>query len=217
MEKESVMNTNIDLTSLMFDDLNIKKPNPFKVFGQWLNEAKSSETNDANAMSLATVDKDGMPDCRIMLLNGINDKGFIFYTNSRSVKGSELALNPKACLLFHWKSSRRQVRIRGAITQVSSAVADEYFATRPRGSQIGAHASLQSSPMDKREDLVARVEKFTKEFQEVNVPRPDHWNGYLLAPVQIEFWQDGEFRLHDRLTYIRQNQNEPWLAKRLNP
>ncbi|VAW22012.1 Pyridoxamine 5'-phosphate oxidase [hydrothermal vent metagenome] len=206
-----------NLTPLVFDDENLKKPDPFKVFSQWLNEAKLSEINDANAMSLATIDKDMMPDCRIMLLNGMNEDGFIFYTNTLSAKGQELANNPKACLLFHWKSSRRQVRIRGDIIQVSDDVADEYFASRPRGSRIGAHASKQSSPMQTREQLAKNVEKFTEQFAGKEVPRPDHWTGFLLAPVQIEFWQNGEFRLHDRVTYYRGAKSQPWETKRLNP
>ncbi|MCF6325775.1 MAG: pyridoxamine 5'-phosphate oxidase [Devosiaceae bacterium] len=206
-----------DLTRKIFDDENLEKPDPFEVFSHWLDEAKLSEINDANAMSLATIDKDMMPDCRIMLLNGLTDDGFIFYTNTRSTKGQELANNPKACLLFHWKSSRRQVRIRGNISQVSNEVADEYFASRPRGSRIGAHASEQSSPMQTRDQLAKAVEKFTEQFAGKEVPRPDHWTGFLLAPVQIEFWQNGEFRLHDRITYYRDKQNQPWETKRLNP
>ncbi len=211
------MNGENDLTPIVFDDEVLKKPDPFEVFSQWLKEAKLSEINDANAMSLATIDKDMMPDCRIMLLNGMNEDGFIFYTNTLSTKGQELASNPKACLLFHWKSSRRQVRIRGYISQVSNAVANEYFASRPRGSRIGAHASKQSSPMQTRDQLAKAVEKFTEQFAGKEVPRPDHWTGFLLAPVQIEFWQNGEFRLHDRVTYYRGDKNQPWETKRLSP
>ena len=211
------MSGGIDLTPLVFDDEIFEKPDPFKVFSQWLDEARTSEVNDANAMSLATIDKDMMPDCRIMLLNGMNENGFIFYTNTLSAKGRELQDNPKACLLFHWKSSRRQVRIRGHISQVPDVVADEYFASRPRGSKIGAHASMQSRAMKTRDQLIKRVDEFTEQFAGKDVPRPAHWTGFLLTPVQIEFWQNGEFRLHDRVTYFRDDENQPWEAKRLNP
>jgi len=211
------MSANKDLTNLVFDDENLQKPDPFSVFTQWLEEAKISEINDANAMALASVDKDGLPDCRIMLLNGMEKNGFVFYTNTHSAKGEEIALNPKACLLFHWKSARRQVRIRGELKPVPAAVSDAYFATRPRGSQIGAHASKQSSSLQTRQELAARVEKLTAEFAGSDVPRPEHWMGFVLEPVQIEFWQNGEFRLHDRMVYTRQNPNYPWQTRRLNP
>ena len=206
-----------DLTRLLFDDEIRQKPDPFRVFEQWLCEAEETEINDANAMVLASVDKDGMPDCRAMLLNGLDEQGFIFYTNTRSAKGRELQDNPRACLLFHWKSVRRQVRIRGDVSRVLDAVADEYFATRPRGSQIGAHASRQSSPLQSRDELIANVDEFTAMFEGKQVPRPRHWTGFLLAPLQIEFWQNGEFRLHDRVVYRRNGPGLAWHAQRLNP
>ncbi len=206
-----------DLTAVVFDDQNDNKPNPMDVFSQWLAEAKLEEINDANAMTLATVDANGMPDCRIMLLNGQDEKGFIFYTNTRSAKGAELAANAKAALLFHWKSSRRQVRVRGGVVPVSDAQSDEYFATRPRGSQIGAHASLQSQPMTERDVLHDKVEELTKKFEGKNVPRPSHWYGFRVEPIQIEFWQNGEFRLHDRVVYRRESLGKPWDVQRLNP
>jgi pyridoxamine 5'-phosphate oxidase len=205
------------LTAHVFDDQRQEKPDPFEVFSLWLEEAKKSELNDANAMSLATVDPNGMPDCRIMLLNGLDPQGFVFYTNTRSVKGRELEGNPMVCLLFHWKSSRRQVRIRGKAVRVSDARADAYFATRPRGSRVGAHASFQSRPMMERDELNVRVEQLTAKFEGQEVPRPDHWTGFSVEPVQIEFWQNGEFRLHDRVVYTRGDSSKNWATQRLNP
>ena len=209
--------TKQDLITQVFDDNQQQKPNPLDVFAEWLLVARLEEINDANAMSLATVDESGMPDCRIMLLNGMDEKGFIFYTNSRSAKGTELAANAKAALLFHWKSSRRQVRVRGNVVEVPAETSDTYFATRPRGSQIGAHASEQSQPITQREILHDRVAELTAQFEGKPVPRPDHWHGYRVEPVQIEFWQNGEFRLHDRVVYKRQTTDQPWTTQRLNP
>ncbi|HHB83881.1 MAG TPA: pyridoxamine 5'-phosphate oxidase [Devosia sp.] len=206
-----------DLTQQVFDDQQIQKPNPMDVFSQWLLEARLEEINDANAMSLATVDADGMPDCRIMLLNGQDEKGFFFYTNTRSAKGAELLANPRAALLFHWKSLRRQVRIRGEVVDLSPEQSDAYFATRPRGSQIGAHASFQSQPIMDSDELQARVKELEKEFEGRDVPRPAHWRGFRVEPVQIEFWQNGEFRLHDRVVFRRTSTEQPWVAQRLNP
>lgn len=209
--------SNEDLITQVFDDNQLEKPNPLDVFAEWLLLARLEEVNDANAMSLATIDESGMPDCRIMLLNGMDDKGFLFYTNTRSAKGVELAVNAKAALLFHWKSSRRQVRVRGNVVKVSDEISDIYFATRPRGSQIGAHASEQSQPITQRDVLHARVAELTAEFGGKPVPRPDHWHGFRVEPIQIEFWQNGEFRLHDRVEYRRGSSDQPWVAQRLNP
>ncbi|VAW21340.1 Pyridoxamine 5'-phosphate oxidase [hydrothermal vent metagenome] len=206
-----------DLTRQLFDDAQLHKPDPMDLFVNWLNEAKASEINDANAMSLATVDSNGMPDCRIMLLNGFGPDGFVFYTNLRSAKGQELAQNPKVCLLFHWKSLRRQVRVRGEAAPVSKEEADAYFATRPRGSQIGAYASHQSTPLLERGKLTDEVAQLTKQFEGKDVPRPDHWSGFRVAPSTIEFWQDGQYRLHDRVTFSRAKKTAPWTAQRLNP
>ncbi len=206
-----------DLTAQLFDDRLVRKPDPFAVFSLWLEEARQTEVNDANAMSLATVDSQGMPDCRIMLLNGLDDRGFIFYTNTRSAKGRELEHDNRVCLLFHWKSLRRQVRIRGSALKVSDARADAYFATRPRGSRIGAHASRQSEPLEERQDIDRRVQELTRKFEGQEVPRPAHWTGFRVEPLQIEFWQNGEFRLHDRVTYRRNDTGSPWVAQRLNP
>ena len=187
------------------------------LFVDWLERAKTSEINDANAMALATVDAEGMPDCRIMLLNGFGPGGFVFYTNLTSAKGQELAQNPKVCLLFHWKSLRRQVRVRGEAVPVSGEEADAYFATRPRGSQIGAYASHQSAPLTERARLNAEVAQFTRQFEGRDVPRPDHWSGFRVVPSTIEFWQDGQYRLHDRVAFSRSEKNQPWTAQRLNP
>ncbi|MCF6302047.1 MAG: pyridoxamine 5'-phosphate oxidase [Devosiaceae bacterium] len=187
------------------------------VFSQWLLEARLEEVNDANAMSLATVDADGMPDCRIMLLNGQDEKGFFFYTNTRSAKGAELEANPKAALLFYWKSLQRQVRIRGAVVDLSPEQSDAYFATRPRGSQIGAHASFQSHPIVDQNEFQARIEQLEKDFEGRDVPRPGHWRGFRVEPIQIEFWKKGEFRIHDRIVFRRETTEQPWVAQRLHP
>jgi len=206
-----------DLTKQLFDDDLAQKPDPMDLFAHWLNEAKASEINDANAMALATVDQSSMPDCRIMLLNGFSPDGFVFYTNLRSAKARQLAQNPKVCLLFHWKSLRRQVRVRGEAIPVAPAEADAYFATRPRGSQIGAYASHQSAPLTERARLTAEVAQFTKQFAGKDVPRPDHWSGFRVVPAEIEFWQDGQYRLHDRVKFSRAGKTGPWTAQRLNP
>lgn len=204
-------------TIALFDDLNAAKPDPFQLFSHWLETAKAEEINDPNAMALATVDENGLPDLRMVLLNGFSDKGFMFFTNTQSAKGSELALHPKAALLFHWKSVRRQVRLRGSVVPVSEDESDAYFASRPRGSQIGAHASAQSRPLGSREALQTTVNDLEAKFEGKTVPRPAHWSGFRIEPVQIEFWQNGEFRLHDRITYRRDAPGGPWSSQRLNP
>ncbi|MEM8852390.1 MAG: pyridoxamine 5'-phosphate oxidase [Pseudomonadota bacterium] len=175
-------------------------PDPFALFDAWLIEAKAREINDANAMAVATVDESGMPDVRTLLLKGHDAAGFVFYTNTQSRKGDQLRASAKAALLFHWKSLRRQVRVRGPITPVSPEEADAYFATRPRLSQIGAWASDQSRPAKDRAELQTRVDARLTEYPDT-VPRPPHWSGYRLAPITMEFWQDGANRLHDRFVY----------------
>ncbi|RAI00566.1 pyridoxamine 5'-phosphate oxidase [Acuticoccus sediminis] len=177
-------------------------PDPFELFTQWLEEAWKSEPNDANAMTLATVDAGGLPDARIVLLKGHDADGFVFYTNRESAKGLELRENPKAALLFHWKTLGRQVRVRGAVSLVSDAESDAYYATRPLLSRIGAWASDQSRPAENRKLLEKRVAEREAEFGE-EPPRPPHWGGYRITPEAIEFWQAGEFRLHDRFVYRR--------------
>lgn len=188
---------------------------PLVLFQSWLAEAGESESNDPTAMSLATVGQDGMPSSRMVLLKGSDEHGFVFYTNYESRKGVQLLDHAKAALLFHWKSLRRQVRIEGEVQQVLSEEADEYFATRPRQSQIGAWASDQSRPLAGRFELEKRVARFAAKFAVGKIPRPPHWSGFRVVPARIEFWQDGAFRLHDRLVYLRDG--PAWRTERLYP
>ena len=190
---------------------------PFALFLGWLDEASRSEPNDHNALALATVDAEGLPDVRMVLLKGLEDGGFVFYTNLQSAKAQELAANPRAALLFHWKSLRRQVRVRGTITPVTDARADAYFATRARGSQIGAWASAQSRPMEGPLALEKAVARYGLKFGLGAVPRPPHWSGFRLTPLAMEFWRSRRFRLHDRLAFHRKGPDEPWAAERLYP
>ena len=176
---------------------------PIDLFHAWFAEARESEPSDANAMALASVGADGMPSVRMVLLKGADADGFVFYTNFESRKGRELLSHPQAALCFHWKSLRRQVRVEGAIETVTEAEADAYFATRARGSQIGAWASEQSRPMAGKAELLKRVGLFTARFAVGKVARPPHWSGFRLVPRGFEFWKDGQFRLHDRLVYRR--------------
>ncbi|MGA0561746.1 pyridoxamine 5'-phosphate oxidase [Ancylobacter sp. VNQ12] len=191
---------------------------PFRLFEEWFAEAKASEPNDPNAMALATVDADGLPDVRMVLLNQRDERGFVFFTNTGSAKGRELAAVAKAAVVFHWKSLRRQVRVRGPVETVSDAEADAYFATRPRLSQIGAWASQQSRPLEGRFALEAAVAKVTAQYGLSQVPRPSHWTGYRIRPVQIEFWHDRPFRLHDRIVFRRDTPEAgDWGKTRLYP
>lgn len=188
---------------------------PLEIFKSWLAEAETAEPNDPTALSLSTVGEDGMPSSRMVLLKGYDARGFVFYTNYESRKGRQLLAHPKAAMLFHWKSLRRQVRIEGAVEQVSATEADEYFASRPKQSQIGAWASDQSRPLEGRFELEKRVAKFAAKYGLGKVPRPPHWSGFRVVPRLIEFWQDGAFRLHDRLVYTRAG--EDWTTERLFP
>jgi pyridoxamine 5'-phosphate oxidase len=190
---------------------------PYALFRAWLKEAEASEPNDPEAMALATVDAQGMPNARMILLKGADERGFVFYTNCDSAKGIELAANPKAALLFHWKSLGRQVRMRGLIEPATAEEADVYFATRHRESRIGACASAQSRPLTSREALEEAVARLTKEFGEGEVTRPAYWRGYRLTPLEIEFWRAGAFRLHDRIVFRRASPQEPWSKTRLYP
>lgn len=199
--------------------MNFQSPpnNPITAFSGWLSEAEKTELNDPNAMSVATVDKLGMPNVRVVLLKGVSDGGFVFYTNLESAKSNELFTTQKAALGFHWKSLNRQVRVRGEVEQVSDEDADQYYASRARGSQIGAWASKQSTPLSDRDTLEARVKEFEEKFSDQEVPRPSYWSGWLIKPQEIEFWQDGEFRLHDRIVYRRDNETSDWQTTRLFP
>ena len=176
---------------------------PFALFGEWFAKARETEVNDGNAMALATATPQGAPSLRMVLLKGHGPDGFVFYTNSHSRKGGELIANPQAALLFHWKSLRRQIRIEGPVERVSEEVADAYFASRARDSQLGAVASDQSAPLDSRETFVARFAEAEARFGDGPVIRPAHWFGFRLVPTAIEFWQDREHRLHERRRFTR--------------
>ncbi len=191
--------------------------NPFDLFAEWLSLAEKKEVNDPNAMAVATVDKDGLPDIRMVLLKAYDEKGFVFYTNYESAMGHELADYPVAALDFHWKSMRRQIRVRGTVTPVAPEEADAYFATRAKDSQIGAWASKQSRPMAGRWEFEKRIAQYALKYGLTKVPRPPHWSGYRVSPLQIEFWRDRPFRLHDRLRYIRASESSPWQTAKLYP
>ena len=193
----------------------LAEQDPIALFETWLGEALKSEPNDANAMTLATADAEGAPDARMVLLKGVDDRGFVFFTNLESAKGVQLAANPKAALLFHWKSLRRSVRVRGNIEPVDPAEADAYFATRARSAQIGAWASDQSRPMSDPLALERRVAEVAVRFGLARPPRPPHWSGYRLKARSLEFWRDRPFRLHERLLFTRAG--ETWTTQRLYP
>jgi pyridoxamine 5'-phosphate oxidase len=190
---------------------------PFALFAEWLKEAGESEPNDANALALATVDRDGLPNVRMVLLKGFDEQGFVFYTNLESRKGEEILGAGKAAMCFHWKSLRRQVRVRGTTEKVSDAEADAYYASRPRGSRIGAWASKQSRPLEGRFALEKAVAEYTAKYAIGEVPRPPYWSGIRLVPRSIEFWHDRPFRLHDRIIFERPGGAGPWTKTRLYP
>ena len=197
------------------DETIFDRPEPVPLFIDWLADARATEPNDANAMTLATVDAAGLPDARIVLLKDVEARGFTFYSNRESAKGEALAAHPSAALLFHWKSLRRQVRVRGAVEPVSAAEADAYFASRARESRIGAWASDQSRPLESRDALERAVARETARFAEADVPRPERWTGWRVIPDSFEFWRDRPFRLHDRLRFDRAG--EGWSRTRLWP
>lgn len=193
----------------------VKTEEPVDLFKNWFEEAKASEPNDPNAMAVASVGSDGMPSVRMVLLKEVDAQGFVFYTNYGSQKGKQILKHRMAAALFHWKSLRRQVRIEGGVRLVSDEEADAYFASRPRDSQIGAWASKQSQPLESRFALEKRVAKYAAKFALGKVPRPEFWSGFRIIPRRFEFWQEGAFRLHDRLVYIKDG--EGWSMEKLFP
>jgi pyridoxamine 5'-phosphate oxidase len=213
----------------MSDSTSIKHPNglttgdftladePLRLFAAWFEEARKAEPSDASAMTLATVDAAGLPNARMVLLKGYDERGFVFYTNTDSAKGKELAANAKAALIFHWKSLSRQVRLRGPVTPVEAAEADAYFATRPRLAQIGAWASKQSAPLESRMAFEKAIAVTMAKHAVGAVPRPPNWSGYRLLPLQMEFWHDRPYRLHDRIEFRRDGDGKPWSKTRLYP
>jgi pyridoxamine 5'-phosphate oxidase len=188
---------------------------PYALFERWLAEAEKNEPNDPNAMALATVDEAGLPDVRMVLLKGHDPRGFVFYTNFESDKGRELLSSMKAALCFHWKSLRRQVRVRGQVEKVEDAEADAYFKSRPRGSRLGAWASKQSRPLESRYALEKAVAEYTAKYAIGEIPRPPYWSGFRILPQRFEFWQDKPFRLHDRLVFTKAG--DKWETERLYP
>lgn len=202
-----------ELTSGDFTEQN----EPFTLFAAWLREAETTEPNDPNAVALATVDKDGLPNVRMVLLKGFDSDGFVFYTNFESQKGKEILSQKKAAMCFHWKSLRRQVRLRGLVEVVSDKEADEYYKTRARGSRIGAWASKQSRPLEGRFALEKAVAEYTARYAIGDIPRPPYWSGFRIRPLSIEFWHDRQFRLHDRIEFRRDVPEGAWQKVRMYP
>lgn len=205
------------LTERLFDDGDRTDLDPFAVFEEWFALAKDAESNDPHAMALASVDADGMPDVRMVLLNARDARGFCFFTNFNSDKGTQLLAHPKAAMVMHWKSLRRQVRMRGDVEVLTSAEADAYYGSRPKGSQIASAASQQSSPLASRQTLIDEVADLTAKVGDGQMTRPAHWSGFRIVPASIEFWKDGEFRLHDRVRFTRATPGQAWTSTRLYP
>jgi pyridoxamine 5'-phosphate oxidase len=193
------------------------REDPFALFADWMAAAKQSEPNDPNAMALSTADGEGFPDVRMVLLKDVDARGFVFYTNTESAKGVQLAENARAALCFHWKSLRRQVRVRGVVARVSDEEADAYYASRARDSRIGAWASKQSRPLESRFALEKAVAGYAAKFNFGEIPRPDFWTGFRIVPIHIEFWRDRAFRLHDRMAFDRRDADSRWAVTRLYP
>lgn len=206
--------------SALFADFSVAEDapdNPYELFDNWYEHAQKNEPRDPNAMSVATVAEDGMPQVRILLLKGHDENGFVFYTNTTSRKGQALAAAPKAALCFFWKSTGCQIRVEGDIEPVSADEADAYFASRARGSRVGAWASKQSQSLSSRDELAKRVQEFDDKFDGEDVPRPEIWSGYRVKPRRIEFWQEGQFRLHTRVVYTRNEDGTAWDRGMLYP
>jgi pyridoxamine 5'-phosphate oxidase len=203
--------------SLGLNNCFLDKNDPIDLFEIWMNEAKKTELNDPNAVALATSDQNNFPSVRMVLLKDFSKSGFIFYTNFNSQKGNELKTNPKAAMCFHWKSLLRQIRINGIVQKVSNEVADEYYNSRSYESRIGAWASKQSSILNNRDELLKSIEEYKKKFKKKNeFPRPNHWSGWNLIPTSIEFWLDGDSRIHERLKYNK-NEKGNWIRSLLSP
>jgi len=194
-----------------------EKTNPYDIVKEWLDLAEASEPNDPNAMCLATVNKDGQPSARMVLLKGLDERGFVFYTNAESKKGQQIAANSNAAICFHWKTLRKQIRVEGEIEEVSAEEADAYYNTRHRGSRIGAWASKQSRPLENMDELKKFVEEYEESFEgKEDIPRPKHWKGFRIKPREIEFWVDGDYRLHERHVY-KQDDEGNWVTSMLYP
>ncbi len=205
------------LTERLFDDADRSGLDPFAIFEEWFALAQESEPNDPHAMALATSDATGLPDVRMVLLNRRDARGFCFFTNFESAKGEQLHLNPQAAMVMHWKSLRRQVRMRGPVEVVTPAEADAYFASRARGSRIASATSKQSRPLQSRQQMMDEVAQLTAMIGDGEMDRPPHWSGFRIVPTSIEFWKDGEFRLHDRVRFTRDTPDAPWTSTRLYP
>lgn len=205
------------LTDVLFDDSDQTPIDPFALFEDWFALAKESEPNDPHAMAIATADADGMPDVRMVLLNRRDERGYTFFTNFGSVKGRQLLANPQAAMVMHWKSLRRQIRMRGPVEVVTDAEADAYFASRAHGSQVASAASEQSRPLPNKAIYTEAVAELDRRVGDGPVPRPAHWSGFRLMPLSIEFWQDGQYRMHDRVQFSRPAFDAPWTSQRLYP